>query len=107
MDADEALPMLKALSNETRLNIVRWLRDPEASFGHLVDRHTQGLAVPGSACTGIICERAGIGQSTGSTFLAELVRAGLLESERHGRHTYFRRDEANIARLAEFLGTDL
>lgn len=50
-----------------------------------------------------IQEKGGISQSTASQFMAMLQRAGLVESTRIGQWTYYRRDDARIARLPELL----
>jgi ArsR family transcriptional regulator len=39
--------------------------------------------------------------------MAVLQRAGLVESTRIGQWTYYRRNDARIARLAELLGQSL
>jgi DNA-binding transcriptional ArsR family regulator len=48
-----------------------------------------------------------ISQSTASQYLDVLQRCGLLLSERHGKWTYFRRNEEAIAELARFVGGEL
>jgi len=50
-----------------------------------------------------IQRRTGLGQSTTSQYLAMLRQAGLVVATRRGKWTYYRRDEANIARLLETL----
>ncbi len=97
------LEIFKALSNETRLNILKWLKDPENNFPE------EGLRVPneqgfhGGVCVGTIKEKAGISQSVASQYLDIMQRAGLLESIRVGRWTYYRRKEDNIQKLAELI----
>ncbi|SCD55506.1 regulatory protein, arsR family [Streptomyces sp. Termitarium-T10T-6] len=55
-------------------------------------------------CVSDIQRRSGLGQSTTSQYLAILRQAGLVVATRRGKWTYYRRDEANIARLLETLG---
>lgn len=104
---ENAVDIFKALGNETRLNILQWLKDPEANFP------PQGLHVPegqeflGGVCVGSIRDKAGISQSTISQYLDILARAGLVKSQRCGKWTYYRRDEEAIAKLAEFIKTEL
>lgn len=101
------LDIFKALSNQTRLNILKWLKEPEKYFP------PQGLHIPegdsfdSSVCVGSICEKAGISQSTVSSYLDMLQRAGLLESARFGKWTYYRRNEERIRELAEFIVKEL
>ena len=101
------LDIFKALSNETRLSILKWLKEPEKYFP------PQGLHIPdgddfsNSVCVGSICEKTNISQSTISLYLDMLQRAGLLESRRFGKWTYYRRNEKNIQELAEFIRSEL
>ena len=101
------LDIFKALSNETRLSILKWLKEPEKYFP------PQGLHIPDgddfshSVCVGSICEKTNISQSTISHYLDMLQRAGLLESRRFGKWTYYRRNEKNIQELAEFIRSEL
>lgn len=101
------IEIFKALANEIRLNILKWLKNPEEHFP------PQGLHIPKgdsfehSVCVGSICEKANISQSTISHYLDMMMKAGLLESRRFGKWTYYRRNEATIQKLAEFIAHDL
>lgn len=96
--------IFKALSNETRLNILRWLKEPEEYFaGHCLEDSNFHKGV----CVGIIKEKAGLSQSTISEYLSMLEQAGLLECRRVGQWTYFRRNEAFIKELYERMGKEL
>lgn len=100
---DEALEMLKALANDTRLQMLLWLADPEGNFPPQGEHLPQGTLAPGGVCVGDIQERAGLSQSTTSSYLATLQRAGLVSSERHGRWTYYRLERDRVRELAGFL----
>ena len=103
----DTLEIYKALANETRLNIMMWLKEPEKHFP------PQGLHLPdgskwtGGVCVGSIQDKAGISQSTVSHYLDMLQRAGLLTSERIGKWTYYQRNEQCIQELAEHIRTEL
>jgi DNA-binding transcriptional ArsR family regulator len=56
---------------------------------------------------GDIQEKANLSQSTVSQYLSMMQKAGLLESERHGKWTYYRRNEKNIQELATYLKEEL
>jgi DNA-binding transcriptional ArsR family regulator len=99
---DDLLEVCKALANPTRLQIMAWLRDPTEHFAPQADPIEQV-----GVCGKQIQEKAGISQSTASQFMAVLQRAGLVESTRIGQWTYYRRDEARIARLPELLDQSL
>lgn len=100
---ENALDIFKALANEKRLQILHWLKEPEEHFG------PQGLHIPdgdsfdGGVCVGSICEKAGVSQSTISSYLDQMQRAGLLESRRYGKWTYYRRNEETLSDLARYI----
>lgn len=95
-----SLSILKALSNETRLKILEWLKDPKASFGHqpIGDFDEDGV------CVSLIQKKAKLSQSTTSEYLAILTRAGLVRAKRLGQWTYYKRDEAAIGRFMRDFG---
>lgn len=99
------MTIFKVLANETRLQILQWLKDPETHFpGQLLcpqSDFSEGV------CVGHIQEKARLSQSTTSQYLSMLQRAGLLETRRIGQWTYYRRDEETINRLAEWIGKEL
>jgi DNA-binding transcriptional ArsR family regulator len=92
------LELFKALSNPTRLQILRWLGDPDANF----DPQEEPAAEVG-VCVKQIQAKAGISQSTASQFMGILQRAGLVSSRRIGRWTYFKREDERIASLPALL----
>lgn len=103
----DIIDIFKALSNQKRLQILDWLKDPAANFP------PQGLHIPDGSpfdhavCVGSIQEKAGLSQSTVSSYLDMMQRAGLLESARFGKWTYYRRNEENIQKLADYIRDDL
>lgn len=99
----DLLEAFKALSNRTRLDIVKRLKDPVNNFPPQEegDVHTVGV------CVSSIQEGVGLSQSTVSDYLATLQRAGLVEVQRVGQWTYYKRNEKAINALAELIGKDL
>ena len=99
----DLLEIFKALSNRTRLEIVRGLKDPVKNFPPQDegDVHTVGV------CVSSIQEGVGLSQSTVSDYLATLQRAGLVDVQRIGQWTYYKRNEAAISALAELIGKEL
>lgn len=99
----DLLDIFKALSNRTRLDILKRLKDPENSFPPQDegDVHTVGV------CVSSIQEGVGLSQSTVSDYLATLQRAGLVDVQRVGQWTYYKRNEEAISALAELIGKDL
>ena len=101
-----AMAITKALSNETRYKILKWLKKPEQHFG-LQSHLPRDCDFAGGICVGDIQEKAGLAQSVISGYLATLQNAGLLESKRLGQWTYYRRNEKNIAAFIAHLAQDL
>lgn len=99
--------IFKALGNETRLNILHWLKDPEANFPPQGLHVPDGVTFEGGVCVGSIRDKAGISQSTISQYLDILARAGLVRSQRCGKWTYYRREEEAIAKLADYIRDEL
>lgn len=92
---------LKALANPVRLQMLQWLREPEANFPvnpAVTDPRRVGV------CVSHIQAKAGLAQSTVSSYMAVLERAGLVRSTRVGKWTHYRRDEERIAWLVQGLG---
>ena len=97
----------KALSNETRLHILTWLKEPEKYFPPQEMYIPEGESFDWGVCVGSITEKAGISQSTISSYLEMMRRAGLLESGRYGKWTYYRRKEDFIQQLGDYIKQEL
>ncbi|TWB70878.1 ArsR family transcriptional regulator [Nitrospirillum amazonense] len=95
--------ILKALANPVRRDILLWLKDPATHFGPQPD----GYPVEKGVCVTRILEKTDLSQSTVSTYLAMLQRAGLLTSHRVGQWTFYRRDEALINEFMSTFGKQL
>lgn len=93
----------KVLANSTRVSILKWLKDPESNFPpHKdIDHFNDGV------CVGYIQEKAGLSQSTISTYLTSMQNAELVIPTRHGKWTYYKRNEAIISAYIEALATEL
>jgi ArsR family transcriptional regulator len=90
---------MRALSNPHRLQILEWLKDPEANFPPQVD----GDLVLDGVCGVLIAEKLGLSQPTVSEHLKVLARAGLIRPRRIKQWTFYRRDEARIRELKRLL----
>jgi ArsR family transcriptional regulator len=86
---------LRALASERRLLILQWLKQPRAHFRAQVD----GDLVEDGVCGVLIAEKLGVSQPTVSEHLKVLSQAGLLRAKRVKQWTFYKRDEARIARL--------
>ena len=90
MSTDNALVILMALAHPTRL----------AAFRLLVRHEPDGLS------TGQLVDASGLTQSTFSTHLAILVKAGLVTAEKRGRQQIQRVNIAALRSLMIFLAKD-
>jgi len=86
------LPAIRALSNDKRLQILEWLKDPEAHFPPQVD----GDLVTDGVCGVLIAEKLGVSQPTVSEHMKALAQAGLVRSKRIKQWTFYKRDEPRI-----------
>jgi DNA-binding transcriptional ArsR family regulator len=77
------LNVLKALSNEKRLKILEWLKEP---CKHFTSPHCD--VSKDGVCVGLIEKKTGLSQSTVSQYLLQLQQAGLITMERQGQWTY-------------------
>ncbi|MBP1999122.1 ArsR family transcriptional regulator [Paenibacillus shirakamiensis] len=98
--------IFKALANDTRLQMMLWLKEPEVNFPSAVPL-TSEHHFEGGICVGKIQEKTGLSQSTTSQYLSLLQRSGLLEARRIGQWTYYRRSEETLQRLSEYIGKEL
>ncbi|ANY18390.1 ArsR family transcriptional regulator [Bordetella pseudohinzii] len=92
--------ILKALAHPARRNILAWLKEPERHFAG--QEHPLDIGV----CAGQF-ERCGLSQSTVSTHLGILQRAGLVQTRRMGQWVFYQRNEATIAEFLKTLQTEL
>lgn len=99
----ELIEIFKALSNPTRLQILKGLKDPAKNF----PPQDEGDVLTVGVCVSSIQEGIGLSQSTVSGYLATLQRVGLVEVRRVGQWTYYKRNEATIRALAEVIGKEL
>lgn len=100
----DLIEAFKALGNPARLQIMQWLKDPEAHFGEyapIADRELVGV------CVTHIQAKSGLAQSTVSSYLSTLERADLLHSTRVGKYTHYRRNEDRVAQLAQAIGATI
>jgi ArsR family transcriptional regulator len=90
METEAALSILAALAHPTRLS----------TFRLLVQHEPEGLS------TGQLVEASGLTQSTFSTHLAVMVKAGLVVPEKRGRQKIQRVSIDTLRELMLFLAKD-
>jgi DNA-binding transcriptional ArsR family regulator len=91
---------LKALSSPVRLAMLQWLKEPEKHFSDQAHPLEMGICARQF-------ERCGLSQSTVSSHLACLHKAGLITSRKVGQWIFYKRDEEAIANFITQLTTRL
>ena len=89
----------KALGNEARMNIMKWLRDPDSTFRP----HKDGSDFSNGVCVKLLQEHSGLSQSTTSLYLSTLQRCDLVIATRIGKWTYYKRNEDTIRKFIQKL----
>lgn len=77
-----------------------WLENPEGEFAEwepIADRREYGV------CVSHLQAKSGLAQSTISSYMAVLERAGLVSSTRIGKWTHFKRNDTAISQLVAIL----
>lgn len=88
----ENLIILRALSNDSRLQILDWLKDPEAHFEPQVD----GDLVEDGVCSGRIADKLGISAPALSSHMKLLSEAGLVRGQKIKGWVFYQRLDDNI-----------
>ncbi|MGD0987769.1 MAG: helix-turn-helix domain-containing protein [Candidatus Sulfotelmatobacter sp.] len=94
---------LRAVSNESRLQILTWLKDPTGNFPPQID----GDLVKDGVCGLLIARKLGVSQPTVSEHLRILSQAKLLEGKRIKKWTFYKRNEKGIEELKKILSARL
>ena len=96
--------VFKALANKSRLEILRWMKNPQQHFGgSCPSGGPRGKLV----CVGEITEKLGLSQSTASHYLSLLMKAGLVVARREGQWTFYERNEEALKEAGKFLKEEI
>ncbi len=87
--------VLRAVSNDRRLLILNWLRNPRMHFPPQVD----GDLVKDGVCGLLIARKLGVSQPAASEHMKVLVHAGLVRGKRIKQWTFYRRNEPEIRKM--------
>jgi DNA-binding transcriptional ArsR family regulator len=89
----------RALANDRRRLILKWLKAPRKHFPEQVD----GDLVEDGVCGVFIADKLGVTQPTVSEHMRVLVQAGLVRGKRIKQWTFYKRDEQRIAEIKQLL----
>lgn len=95
--------LLRALASRSRLQILHWLRSPQAHFPPQV----YGDLVKDGVCGVLIAQKLRVSHPTVSEHLKILSQAGLIRGKRIKQWTFYRRDERRIADIKKALQSAL
>ncbi len=92
MNNSQIVEISKALSNKTRLEILQWLKNPEDNFPpHKDIKHFND-----GVCATYIKDKTNLSQSTISNYLSIMEKCELIILTRHGKWSYYKRNEEII-----------
>jgi len=86
---------MQALSNDRRVQILEWLKQPTQHFPAQVD----GDLVKDGVCGLLIARKLRVSQPAVTEHLKILSQAGFLKSKRIKKWTFYRRDENAIRQI--------
>jgi DNA-binding transcriptional ArsR family regulator len=95
--------VLQALANQRRLQILEWLKDPQAHFRPQVD----GDLVKDGVCAVLLAEKLGVSQPTLSEHMRVLCQAKIVQAKRIKQWTFYKRDERRIRDIRKSVASDL
>ncbi len=99
MNKKRAVEISKSLANPVRLQILEWLKAPADHFPpHETVKHFND-----GVCVTYIQEKAGLSQSTISTYLTNMEKCELLILTKHGKWSYFKRNEETLQAFADYI----
>ncbi|WP_026618966.1 DNA-binding transcriptional ArsR family regulator [Ensifer sp. WSM1721] len=95
----QEIDIIKAIANERRLQILDWLKNPQAHF----PPQTDGDLVEDGVCAILIAEKLGLSPPTLSEHMRVLSQAGLVRPKRIKQWIFYKRDEERISALKMLL----
>ncbi|WP_428229489.1 ArsR/SmtB family transcription factor [Flavobacterium sp.] len=99
----DTIAINKVLSSQVRVDILNWLKKPEDHFPKQVNVPDFSDGV----CVCHIQDKTGLSQSTISHYLMMLHKIDFLIATRHGKWTYYRRNEDEILHYIHTLSDSL
>jgi len=99
----KTLAFFHALANDRRQQILDWLKDPESHFPPQVD----GDLIKDGVCACSIADKLGISQPTLSEHMRVLKAAGLVQSKRTKKWTFYKPNEPEIRRIKKAIMSEI
>lgn len=99
----QLVPVFRALSNDKRLLILKWLKNPRAHFREQV----YGDLVEDGVCGLFLAEKLGITQPTLSEHMKVLAHAKLVRAKRIRQWTFYKRADDSIDKVKAMFTRDL
>jgi DNA-binding transcriptional ArsR family regulator len=97
------LDVLKALGNENRLQILKWVLSPTEHFPVQRD----GDLIEDGVCVGFITQKIGLSQPTVTSHMKVLAEARLVTSKQIKNWVFYKPDRDQIARVLAQLGAEI
>src|SRR5512137_85226 len=94
---------LRAVANDSRLQILDWLKQPRKHFPPQVD----GDLVRDGVCGVLIARKLKVSHPTASEHLKILAQSGLIRGKRIKQWTFYKRNEARIKAMKRTILADL
>lgn len=101
--AASTLEVLKALGNDKRLQILRWILDPMAHFPPQRD----GDLIDDGVCIGFITEKIGLKQPTVTSHMHILAKAGLVTAKPIKNWVFYKPNRMVISAALDRLSVEL
>jgi ArsR family transcriptional regulator len=90
---------IRALANDRRQQILKWLKNPTKHFPLQVS----GDLVEDGVCGCAIARKLRVSRLTLSEHMKILCQAGLTRPRRIGRRTFYKRDESGIRKIKKMI----
>ena len=95
---------MKLLANPLRIAILSWLKQPDVAFANY---HQLYPYEQYGVCASLIQDKAELSQPAISLCLKSLSELGVVEAQKVGKWTYYRRNEAKIQEIVESITQQL
>ena len=96
----DIVPVLRALANPQRAQIMDWLLDPTDHFPPQRD----GDLILDGVCVGLITDKTGLAQPTVTSHMKQLESAGLVTSKKIKNWVFYKVDRTALDQISVVFG---